>query len=455
MDPFGEPAVPRASRGRVAVALVVGLAVTATFLAATIAAVLRGGDGAAIRSSPAPGPGRLVVVDESGRLSMMDADGSSAAPIAAPGLAFQFPAWSPDGTRIAAIGSRPDGAGVYVIDPGGQSRSVSAIYDSPERPPFYLSWSPDGGHVAFLTTEPDGIALRAALADGSAPATIVRRGSPMYWDWVDGTHILVHAGGTADGAFIGDATLDEESTARSDVAAGFFRPPSVTHDGRQRATVRATGGGTSIDIEGPAPAASRQIPVTGSVAMTFDPLGGRLAFTASDTPTSEPPALPIGPLRIIDASTGDVRTVLDGAVAAFFWAPNGQTIAAIVLGAQAPGAAVADGPIVPIGARTIAENESGIAAHLVFVDVSDPAPGGSTSRNVRSERDIRLSDLFAFQLIPFFDQYAISHRVWSPDSRSIVLPVVHGDRPVQLVVFPAAGGDPRTVGAGMAAFWSP
>lgn len=454
MEPIDEPVVARPSRGRAVIAIVVALAVTATFLAATIAALLRGGTTAATSPSPTPEPGRLVVVDAEGGLAVMNGSGASRVALAAPGVGFQFPAWSPDGSRIAAIGTRADGAGVYVFNPEASSAAPSTIYDSPNRPPFYLSWSPDGAHVAFLTTEANDIALRAAPADGTAPATVVRRGSPMYWDWIDGTHVFVHAGGTQDGGFIGDATLDQESTETSTIATGFFRPPAVSADGVHRAIVGATGRETAIVIDGTGAAPSRNVPVTGSVAMSFDQSGRHLAFIASDTPTTEPPDLPIGPLRIIDTESGNVSTVLDGAVAAFFWAPDGQTIAAIQLGGQAPGPDEAAAPIVPVVARTIADDAPGIATHLVFVDVSGGA-SGSTPRAVRSERDVRLSDVFAFQLIPFFDQYAISHRVWAPDSQSIVLPVADGDRPVHVVVFPAAGGDAIRVGDGVAAFWTP
>ena len=46
-------------------------------------------------------------------------------------------------------------------------------------------------------------------------------------------------------------------------------------------------------------------------------------------------ALPVGPLRLMDATSGDVRTLLDGRVIAFFWAPDGKTVAA--LSAPEPG----------------------------------------------------------------------------------------------------------------------
>ena len=53
---------------------------------------------------------------------------------------------------------------------------------------------------------------------------------------------------------------------------------------------------------------------------------------------------------------------------------------------------------------------------LSFVDVETGA--------IRSHWTFALSDVFVDQVLPYFDQYALSHRVWSPDGASIALPVV-------------------------------
>jgi TolB protein len=61
--------------------------------------------------------------------------------------------------------------------------------------------------------------------------------------------------------------------------------------------------------------------------------------------------------------------------------------------------------------------------------------------------------LFVSQFLPFFDQYALSHRLWSPDSSALVLPArVEGAS--QIMLFPADGGEPRPVAPGSMAFWS-
>ncbi|HEY8635642.1 MAG TPA: hypothetical protein VIL81_00120 [Candidatus Limnocylindrales bacterium] len=71
------------------------------------------------------------------------------------------------------------------------------------------------------------------------------------------------------------------------------------------------------------------------------------------------------------------------------------------------------------------------------------------------ERPVQLTDLFVSQLLPFFDQYALSHRIWSPDSASIALPLVGAGGPSQIFVIRTDGSDARRVADRAASFWSP
>ena len=74
---------------------------------------------------------------------------------------------------------------------------------------------------------------------------------------------------------------------------------------------------------------------------------------------------------------------------------------------------------------------------------------------IPAQRAVQVGDLFAAQVLPYFDQYALSHRIWSPDSRSIALPVAAADGTTGIIVIPADGGDPTRVADGVAAAWSP
>ena len=62
--------------------------------------------------------------------------------------------------------------------------------------------------------------------------------------------------------------------------------------------------------------------------------------------------------------------------------------------------------------------------------------------------------LFVNELLPYFDQYALSHRLWAPDSASILLPVVDASGRTQVTLVPADGTDSRPIAEGVSGFWS-
>jgi len=59
------------------------------------------------------------------------------------------------------------------------------------------------------------------------------------------------------------------------------------------------------------------------------------------------------------------------------------------------------------------------------------------------------------QILPYFDQYALSHRLWAPDSASIILPLVDSSGGTQIVVVAADGTDSRPIADGVSGFWNP
>lgn len=399
---------------------------------------------------------RLVVVDAGGHLMTTDAIGGSVVNLALTGVTFTFPAWSPDGSHIAAIGQSADDIGVYVFAARSGAAAVAepaVVYRSTDRPPFYLFWSPDGERVAFLTTEPSGLALRLAPADGGAPAVSVREGSPMYWTWVDRARLLVHSGGEGGNAFIGEIRTDGLSVEPAVIESGGFRAPGVTADGRYRAFV-APGDGTSdqVVVEARDHSSRHEVQVFGGAAIDFSPTESDLAFIAPEI-AGGPVAFPVGPLRLIAADTGAVRALLPGSIVAFFWAPDGRTIAALQV--VPPGedkVARAGNLALTVAARPGVEAAiatappAGVSLRLAFVAASSGA--------IRAQRAVRVTDLFVQQLLPYFDQYALSHRLWSADSTTVILPVV-ADGTSRLLAIPADGTDARTVADGAMAFWSP
>jgi len=397
----------------------------------------------------APAPARIAVVDPSGGLATMDDHGGSIVPHPVLGVSFQVPAWSPDGSRVAAVGNAADSGGIYVFqarDTTGADLAAAVeptvIYRSPDRSPFYLYWTPDSRQVTFLTNEPTGLALRVAPADGSSPGAIVRQGAPFYWDWVDPNRALVNVAAGGPDAFLGEVGLDG-AAGQPTATASVFRSPAVTRDGKHRAYIVDSGASDAIVIESRDGGDRRDIPVPGLAAFEFAPDGASLAFIAPAAPSAEPVALPIGPLRVVDVASGSVRTLLDGAVVAFFWSPDGRTIATLRVPAPGDDDIASAGAVAPPAAAAT----GGYLVRLAFVDVS--------SGQVRSTQEVWVTELFGLQVLPFFDQYALSHRLWSPDSTSILLPLVNDAGIHSLVALQADGSDTEPVAEGEMGFWSP
>lgn len=446
-----EPATGRSSLRR-RVQVVVTLVVVASLV---VLAAVEGG-GFIIRGDDAGPPTaaiaarRLAVVDAAGGLSTVDVQGGSTFPYAVPGVTFAFPAWSPDGSQIAAIGAGADGSGVYVFAARAADAAAtdpSIVYRSADRPPFYLYWTPDGRRVTFLTTEPDGLALRIVPADGSGAASVVRAGTPLYWDFVDPARLLVHSGTSGAEGFFGEVALNGAPFEGTDRPVGVFRAPAVSADARFRAYLGAGDGAVGEVVrEARDGSGTTRIRVFGPAAMAFGPTGDGLAFLAPDQLTSRELPLPVGPLRLLDAGAAAPRTLLGGNVVAFFWSPTGEVIAAMQLGD-------ADDTVTEAAAHPAASKPAarpavaGLPLRLSVVAVAD----GS----VRFERRVRVSDLFVNQVLPFFDQYARSHRFWSPDGSALLLPLVGEDDVTQLVAIPADGSEARVVARAEMGFWSP
>jgi len=405
-----------------------------------------------VPGGPFASSGSMAVVGNDGSLSLVDASGRSIG-LSAPETMIGFPAWSPDGTRIAAIKTGSDKA-ILVFDAkraaSGQPVEPVVIFRSSTLGPFYLSWTPDGRSVSFLAEEANGLSLRVAPADGSAPldgsgpGTKIRSGNPLYFDWIGSDRLFAHVG-TGLNAFLGEIGTNGASASPALATPGDFRSPVVSGDRTLIGYVR--GGATgSAEVVLAARDGSNEhtMPVFGTAALVFDPVGDTLASIGPTQPEAAPFTIPIGPVRLIDPSSGKVRTLVDGKVVSFWWSPDGKTIAALRV-QPAPGGTSAvsvTSSASPLPSASQAPTE----IRLLFADVA--------SGEIRSQRVVQPGQLFIDQLLTYFDQYALSHRVWAPDSSSLLLPVVEKDGTTRVAVV-YRNGDPPAAIDGAIGFWSP
>jgi TolB protein len=210
-----------------------------------------------------------------------------------------------------------------------------------------------------------------------------------------------------------------------------FRAPGISHDGRYRAYVVDTDqpgspADVSLVIDERGGEADRRIPLSGPTAFGWSPSASELAYLGSSGST-----LLAGSLLLASATETAGARLVDGDVIAFVWAPDGRSIAAFSLTPQ----------------DTAPNAGEGVRLRLTVVDVA--------TRAVRLERLVAPAAPFLEQFVPFFDQYALSHRLWSPASDALVLPLVDDEDVSKITILSIDRSPDREVGPGVIAFWSP
>lgn len=391
-------------------------------------------------ATPTASLNRLAIVNNDGVIITMNPDGSDSRTLTPPRQIFQFPAWSPDGAYLAAIGTSRSETAVYLLTDSEDS-TPHALYTSADEAPFYLYWSPDSHHLSFLASNlSDGMALH--LADIEADEShVFMTGVPFYWHWTaDSRQLLIHAGGagrTAQFSLV-DATAKISQTPANIASPGDFQSPGISANGRYWAYATQNG---KINITDTETDTTQTFAAGGTVALSWSPSEDRLAFINSATSRNTF----YGPLRLMDAVTGEVTQLTRDIVIAFFWSPDGRSIAYLT---PAGHNSNDDTNAMASSRQTLGKPARQFSAPELDLIVLDATTGQGLHL-------LKFEPSFSFitQFIPFFDQYALSHRLWSPDSSSLVLPL-RDETGNQIAIVPAHGGQPRFIGEGEMAFWS-
>jgi len=340
----------------------------------------------------------LLIIDTAANVVLADKDNDIRMPIGAPltpdmqsrvstavwSTQGQWTAWSvdsesADGLRQVRLHDEAsDQAGVLV-------ESVSA---------FYLYPSPCGRWLSHLSPGPLGLEL-AVSEIASGAIHVVDRGQPMFWSWSpDATRLAVHAENRVQ---VSDSR-GEVVRVLTDEAGPFVNPwwlpgGAVLYalDDRIVAANPDSANPDSANPDSASPdGASPDGAITTLVAggstgrFALDPEGRRLAYIATDGDRTA--------LMILDLVSLTKTDVTATPIVAFFWAPDGSRLAALA----APG----DGWV-----------------QWLVVD------GITTLRLPR----FRPTRSWAGSVLPFFEQYAQSHSVWSSDSTALVAPAVDAD----------------------------
>ncbi|MBK8900734.1 MAG: hypothetical protein IPM53_06120 [Anaerolineaceae bacterium] len=386
---------------------------------------------------------RIVFVNSEGQLVSLAPDGSEQRLLTSAQQRFQFPAWSPDGRFVAAVGADPTGAGIFVVDDSETDATPEPLYAHRRDGPFYLYWSPDSRQVSFLASHPDGMGLHLVQADGSADSRLLTIGGPLYWQWTaDSRQMLIHSGFAGENSRLELIDAAGDGTGDSLAAPGFFQAPGISADGRYLAYAEEISGASSrlvvVDTQSDNLAQQRH---AGLVAMAWSPTANQLAYTTGSEPDSRSF---VGPLRLIDAASGDIRVLSQEPIVAFFWSPDGRYVAAISFLRNGEGDINVQGGKTAVAKPAVQQNLPRL--RLLVYDV--------TSDEGRLLFDFVPTITFATQFLPFFDQYALSHRLWSPQSDALVLSMVEDGRN-QIFIINITTGQKRFLAEGLMPFWSP
>ena len=355
-----------------------------------------------LRPSVDPGVNLIAFVDADGDVMTMRPDGLQVNQVSpdVDGF-FTWPTWSPDANTIVYSGVVDEGdmlqLNLYASDTSGNANRVLYASEPGEvgllaqGVVHYPLWSPDGEHIAFIATADGQLSLfRDDLRDDPTARHLLDDG-PLWMSWAHDSSVLAIHRGPEHFLVSGG---DEPAVQPLEIREIGYRVPALHPlDGSltlrsQPAALKASVSSVRLNgskVESITPLRS----VDGEAAFLWASTGRHVAIgEASQYLMYRDSALPIySGIAVVPLGTSQSVIELDLPVLAFFWSPDGTKIALVTLSDKQ-------------GALTWALYDVESDERMRLVDFSPSA-----------------EQLTVFQ---FFDQYAYSHSVWSPDSSSIV-----------------------------------
>jgi len=359
------------------------------------------------------------------------------APPEGQGRSYHRVVWTPNGALAFAA----------VVRSGDEARSELFLQQALDQPPqlvaqndehffiyLYGSPAPCSGRsgcplLAYLIEEQNGVGLHLVTTeDDDVRDLLLAVGRPFYLSWSpDGNRILWHTGGALrdnPAAEIGLYHIDEDRRRILPYAPGSFLAPAWSPRGGDWLSVAASGGVERLLHVTPDETVTLMATEGEEIAFVWSPDGRRIAYAVRKSNGIDA----YGPVQVIDVETARSQQLTSDAfdVLGFFWSPDGRRL-----------------------------------AYLSRLDLPDAVWMQWRTFDLTEGRDRGFAAFHPSPLMRFaihsFNQYAQSHRFWSPNGRYLV----YADRDdmgtdrVWLVDTEAEkGADPIPVDEGSMGVWS-
>lgn len=322
-----------------------------------------------------------------------DADGAPEQGGSSNPTVYGWPTFSPDGARIAYTSEThkqaEDSFAVWVYDIA-RHRSLP-IFESRSERVIYIVWLRDTHHLSFLLEEPNGLTLVLAEVKESTPVRIVTTGMPLYFDWGPqpdevALHTLALDPDRTERVALMDLTPTSQSVVKV-LSSGRtpFKTPAWSPDGKHLAYVANYHAESNIvvaDADASHPRSVVSLPV-GENTFVWAPDSAHLAYSTA----LDPRDLTFHGIKLVDVATANSKWLTKDDVAAFFFAPDSRHLAYIGMPEEKP-----------YYTWSVVDTKTGAQKALGNFLAT---PEESTAYR-------------------YFDQLAVSHTIWAPDSSAFI-----------------------------------
>ena len=362
-------------------------------------------------------PSLLLVLDQDNAIVVVDQEGTVVERYdPPPDVRYAQPIWASADTIVSARIAIDDNRLIATRVGGDEVWNVQFT----TAPFYYLARVGEETTVVSLRNNKEAGGLIAEVVDGSGSVDAVGDESPFYMSWDPGSdRLATHVGG-------GRLDIFDGSTETISTTAGGFQAP-VWLD-RGIATLRTSAGETFLSIwDGSAfvdLAAVRG-------AARFVGEGDRIAIQTGAAPDSggiqafataqAPPTISSGILTVVDIDTGTFTSVTSQVSPFYQWDPSGTRL---------------------LFSTLVNDPEPALVWHVWEDDeVQDFAPFEPDPSWFQS-------------VVPFFDQYAQSISLWSPDGSAFAYPALVDGEP-RILIQELSRASTTDIAGGVWVTWAP